>query len=69
MSDATTKQSLLRAISVAEAHGFGLNIRVALDPAGRAVLLIEPLAVPGGCAERLPEDDGVEEARPPRRAA
>lgn len=44
--DASTKQTLLRAIGVADAHGFGLSVRVALDRGGQAVLFVESLPVP-----------------------
>ncbi|MCE9658122.1 MAG: hypothetical protein K8R60_06145 [Burkholderiales bacterium] len=63
MSDASTKQSLLRALRVAEAYGFGLNIRVTLDRAGEAMLLIEPLAVPDPPADSGFGDDAEEQTQ------
>ena len=63
--DASTKQTLLRAVGVAEAHGFGLSIRVALDRAGQAVLFVESLPVPDRRADCRPRDGSEDEARPP----
>jgi phosphatidylserine/phosphatidylglycerophosphate/cardiolipin synthase-like enzyme len=63
--DASTKQSLLRAVRAAEAQGLGLNIRVALDRAGQAVFLVESLPVPDRCADSGPGDGSADEALPP----
>ena len=63
--DASTKQSLLRAVRIAEAQGLGLSIRVALDRAGQAVFLVESLPVPDRCADSGGGDDSTDEALPP----
>ena len=63
--DAATKQTLRQAVSVAEAHGLGLSIRVALDPAGQTVLLIESLPAPDCRTDGVRGDDGADEGTPP----
>jgi hypothetical protein len=63
--DASTKQSLLRAVRVAEAQGFGLNIRVALDRAGQAVFFVESLPLPDRRADSGLRDCSADQASPP----
>jgi hypothetical protein len=62
--DASTKQSLLRAVRVAEAQGLGLSIRVALDRAGQAVFFVESLPMPDRRADAGPADGSEDEVLP-----
>jgi len=63
--DASAKQILLQAIGVADAHGFGLSIRVALGRAGHAVLFVESLPLPDRRVDCATRDGSADEGPPP----
>jgi len=63
--EASTKNTLLRAVRVAEAHGLGLSVRVALDREGQAVFFVAPLPAPDRCADPGLGEVSADEVRPP----